>query len=649
MSHARRQRQGAGQAKDGSDGTSGQGQKTGFEPGGQESGTLLRGIILGAAYGLVLGSTALAVLSLSTALPPGPPPELGTAEVPESYGPADPDGAAGLPDRLPLSQPAPERAGVQGDAVRGDAPGADGLAALTPETRDTAAAPSPDAAAGQPEAPDAEPLADMPEVAPVAPVLPSPLARAPGEPLPEPAPEIATEPALPPRAAPGEEVTGFPTGDLTEAADAPEPVRDASGAAGGDTDVAEGAVPGAAAVPDEDGLADAGGVAPGVSVSEGSDSAVDPEADVAAQGTSASDATSGTVASGASMPEKSATGTVVTENAAPERSGAEATAPEPSTAETTATDSVAPEAEAPESDTIVAEAPAPEIATPTPSDPLRPRTSALPRADETGDAAPRALPGQPAARLTETAPDTASDTAEAGPPADPAADPEVEDTRPPIDRFAAPFENPEGQPLLSIVLIDDGTGGAELPDRFPYPISIAIPAARPDAAEAMARARAAGFEVLALADLPRGATPQDLETSAAAWFAALPEAVAVMEPPERPLQSGRALGEQLAAVLAETGHGLLLYPEGLDTARKLAERRGVPAATVFRDLDAEGQGESVIRRFLDNSAFRAGQEGAVILVARLRPETLQALLVWGLADRAGRVALAPVSHALKAE
>jgi hypothetical protein len=179
-------------------------------------------------------------------------------------------------------------------------------------------------------------------------------------------------------------------------------------------------------------------------------------------------------------------------------------------------------------------------------------------------------------------------------------------------------------------------------------LSIAVPVTRPDAAEAMRKYRADGYEVLALASVPEGATPTDLENAAQAWLSTMNEVVAVMETPDLGLQSDRAMGEQLAAILAETGHGLLLYPDGLDTTRKLASRREVPAATVFRDLDGAGQGSAVIRRFLDNSAFKAGVEGTVILVTRLRPETIEALLVWGLADRASRVALAPVSAAIKA-
>jgi polysaccharide deacetylase 2 family uncharacterized protein YibQ len=75
----------------------------------------------------------------------------------------------------------------------------------------------------------------------------------------------------------------------------------------------------------------------------------------------------------------------------------------------------------------------------------------------------------------------------------------------------------------------------------------------------------------------------------------------------------------------------------------------VPADPVFRDFDSKGQSATVIRRFLDQAAFKAGQEGAVIMLGRLRPDTITALLLWGLQDRAGQVALAPISAVLLRE
>ena len=112
------------------------------------------------------------------------------------------------------------------------------------------------------------------------------------------------------------------------------------------------------------------------------------------------------------------------------------------------------------------------------------------------------------------------------------------------------------------------------------------------------------------------------------------------------LEYNRDGGRQLAEALSESGHGLLLYPEGLNTARNLAVREGVPAATLFRDFDAQDEDARVIRRFLDYAALKAGQEGGVVMVGRLRPDTVSALLVWGLADRASQVHLVPVSAVL---
>lgn len=221
---------------------------------------------------------------------------------------------------------------------------------------------------------------------------------------------------------------------------------------------------------------------------------------------------------------------------------------------------------------------------------------------------------------------------------------------PPFAAYSEPFENPEGKPLMSIVLIEDiGSVGVEALAEFPYPLSFAINPEDPQASAKMAARRAAGFEVLMLTDLPREAAPQDAETALEVWRGRLPEAVAILEGVETGVQGNRPLADQVAAVAASVGYGLVTQNSGLNTVQKLALRDGVPAGVVFRDFDGAGQNPRAIRRFLDQAAFRAGQEGAVIMLGRLRADTISALLSWGLQDRAGRVALAPVSASLKAK
>jgi polysaccharide deacetylase 2 family uncharacterized protein YibQ len=111
-------------------------------------------------------------------------------------------------------------------------------------------------------------------------------------------------------------------------------------------------------------------------------------------------------------------------------------------------------------------------------------------------------------------------------------------------------------------------------------------------------------------------------------------------------QASGATATQVAQVLVEGGHGLVSLPQGLNTGHKSALKAGVPAGLVFRELDNDGQSPDVIRRFLDNAAFKARQERGVILLGHARAETLQALIEWSLGNRARSVAIAPVSAVL---
>lgn len=241
---------------------------------------------------------------------------------------------------------------------------------------------------------------------------------------------------------------------------------------------------------------------------------------------------------------------------------------------------------------------------------------------------------------------------DSAPPAqDVAPEPAAETTEPmepkPVELWAQPFENPGDKPLMAIVLIDDAKSvGAEALAAFPSPMTIAVDPRLPDAPERMARHRAAGFEVLALADLPEDAAPQDAEMAMGTILSRVPESVGVLEGVETGIQGNRPLADQVAAILRDRGYGLVTQDNGLNTVPKLAARDGVPTAVVFRDFDGADQTPTVMRRFLDQAAFRAGQVDGVVMLGRVRPDTISALLVWGLQDRASRVTLAPVSAVL---
>ncbi|RFP89365.1 divergent polysaccharide deacetylase family protein [Rhodobacteraceae bacterium 63075] len=221
---------------------------------------------------------------------------------------------------------------------------------------------------------------------------------------------------------------------------------------------------------------------------------------------------------------------------------------------------------------------------------------------------------------------------------------------PPVARYAAPFEPQSDAPKMAIVLIDDGTSdiGVEALSTFPYPLSFAVDTSWEGAGEAMQMYRAKGFEVLAMVDLPEGATATDVEVSMPVLLGKVPEAVGVMETPDAGLQDSREVAAQVAEYTRDSGHGLLFFPKGLNTAQKLAAKEGVPSASVFRDFDGEGQNASAVKRFLNHGALKAGSEGGVVMVGRLRADTISALLLWGLQERGSRVELAPISQLMQA-
>jgi len=285
--------------------------------------------------------------------------------------------------------------------------------------------------------------------------------------------------------------------------------------------------------------------------------------------------------------------------------------------------------------------------------PARPSQAAAPADAPAPAAAPRRIVPEGAARIAGRGDggrtDSLSRPAERAPDDDGPAQPETLPAGA-LARNAVAAEVPPGKPLMSIVLVDDGSAelGPEALAAFAFPPSIAIPATRADAAAAAARHRAAGAEVLLAVDLPEAARPADVETAMATWLAAVPQAAAVIEGAGTGLQTRRDASAQLAPILLESGHGLVMRPSGLDTAQTILSRAGVPAATLWRDIDAEGQDAGEVRRALDQAALRAGQqEDGVIVLGRLRAETIRALRLWERQDRAASVALVPVSAVLR--
>jgi polysaccharide deacetylase 2 family uncharacterized protein YibQ len=555
---------------------------------------MARGFLAGVIWGTVISGVGLGALSLSSDLPPNRNATLSppSGAVDASLLLPAPDA---LPEALPDALPDAGPDAVPEPAVTPPEPVTEAVPARQPDPVEPGRRPQPETGVDRPVAPGAVPLAP-----------PSPVAVG-----------ADTTPLAPP-------VIGT-------APDAPE-----------------------GSVPDPS----------GAQLSLRGDAPVQPGVQIAAPGAPVPE-TQPIILTGPAQPPAPAVpqgdSALVSERVAeiPAPEAPEPAAPGPETPEAVPPVSIAPDLTtsaqepdlpvSPEADGIDPIPPSPELS--------EPETAVVPAVVDPAPAADLDVPdqdrpaiGRPATslfgRLTEAlgAQDPASDTVD--PPA------ELSDgalpSESPLVRFAAKVDTVEGVPRMAIVLIDDGSGplGPSGLEAFPFPISFAIVPTHPDAVGAAAGYRALGFEVLVLGDMPEGATATDVEVVMAGLLATVPEAVAVLENPDGSLQENRAVASQVAAFLAESGHGLVMQPNGLNTAQKLALRDGVPAMTLFRDFDGEGQDTGVMRRTLDQAAFRARQEGGVVMMGRLRADTISALVLWGLQDRSDTIALVPVSTVL---
>lgn len=223
--------------------------------------------------------------------------------------------------------------------------------------------------------------------------------------------------------------------------------------------------------------------------------------------------------------------------------------------------------------------------------------------------------------------------------------------RPALEQFAAVYTGDDAKLLMGILLLDDGSmdGGPPAIASLPFGVTVVLDPAMEGATARMAEYRAAGIEVGVRSQLPDGATPADVEVTLESTFKTLPETVLLLDAGDGGLQNDRAVTAQAMERLAQDGRGLVTVSKGLNMAMRAAEQAEVPASVIFRDLDAEGQDARVIRRSMDQAAFRARQNSGVLLLARVRPDTISALVLWGTANRSGQVALAPVSAILKAQ
>lgn len=581
---------------------------------------MARGLLGGMIVGGVVGAAGLALLSQSLPMPERPSAGPQEAVAPSEAPAAAPEPQPAAPEPA-ASETAPPAAPAEPTTAPEPAAAAESAAPAEPATAPEPAVPAADQS--PPAAPEAsaetEPAAAEPAPADADAGAPAPTAEAPA---PEPA---ATAPAA---ALPAED--GAATATETTAAPAPAeaapPAEPAAQATAGD----DGAEPAPAEIPAET-------PAESATLAEPEPAEAQPEAPPPALAAAAPDLPAGDAATAdpGDLPVPDLPLPGLTGGVAELPAGTSASEAVPETADAPPPPPLTPAEEALlQPAPVPAAEPAPALIVP--DEPPVTGQGSLP-ADSAGTPA---VAGVETGRLPQIGDEPAAPVTEAAP-----------DTRP-LTLFARPFTREEGKPLFSILLVDPGGPAVDRATlaALPFPVTFVIDPMAPDAATAAALYRAAGQEVvMAATGIPAGATAADLEQTFQAHAAALSEAVAVIDLPEGGMGEDRPLATLAVPVIEAQGRGLITYDVGLNAGDQVARRADMPAATVFRRLDADDESKPVIRRYLDRAAFKAAQDGQVMVIGTTRPETVAAILEWTVEGRAATVSLAPASAVLLAQ
>ena len=212
---------------------------------------------------------------------------------------------------------------------------------------------------------------------------------------------------------------------------------------------------------------------------------------------------------------------------------------------------------------------------------------------------------------------------------------------------ATAFTNPQNKPIFAILLMDDGVIGLDQLAQFNVPLSVAINPDWPDAPARAERWRAAGFDVLLQS--PKLGDAFDfaaIDSLLQGHLLRVPQALGVVDVPQGGFQGNRRLSVQIAQGLGSARAALVTFDGRINAAHEIALGASLPAAVVFRDIDAAHEDAEMITRYLERAAFKAAQTGQIVVAGRVSPQTLAALGQWLAGDWAGQLALAPISAVL---
>lgn len=209
------------------------------------------------------------------------------------------------------------------------------------------------------------------------------------------------------------------------------------------------------------------------------------------------------------------------------------------------------------------------------------------------------------------------------------------------------FNGDSAEPVLAIVLIDVGSGGAPADDVFllPAPLTLAIDPSLDAAGELVVFARDSGFEALASLKAVPGGSEADAAEEIAAQLAGVDGVIGIAA-----LDGALDANVSINGVLTAIGsRGMVLFDattEGGSTGFRTAKGMGLAAVSLGRAFDGTPSSAMVFQS-LERAAFDARRTGAFVVVGRAEPAVLTGLRRW-LNVKAGKsVAVAPLSEVVR--
>ncbi|MEM1266971.1 MAG: divergent polysaccharide deacetylase family protein [Pseudomonadota bacterium] len=207
------------------------------------------------------------------------------------------------------------------------------------------------------------------------------------------------------------------------------------------------------------------------------------------------------------------------------------------------------------------------------------------------------------------------------------------------------------RPLMSIVLLDQGAPQTlrEGLLSLSAPFTFGVEADLENATDITTTYRTAGYEVVAVMPaeqqiVERGGDPALLADLVSATLAAVPGSTALVDRIDGPMPLDQALAARAIDAVTVTGHGLLTHRGiGLNDVPDRAREANVPSGVIYRVVD---EIPSAVAAELARALVEAQDNGSVIVMARMQPETVTALISWLLGPAANAVSIAPVSTVL---